>query len=217
MADGVKISALTETAKVNGEEYIIINQDGITKRTKISNVQGATNLTDNYLELKADDGSTFRVKVDANGELIAYDPAVDTAEPAESGQNVLYDGLIINQIYGTGNNIGEQPVTHSFIELYNLQPNPLNLKGLYLFYRAKTGSWQSLELKGIVPPKHSFLIRGARIKNDTDASVRIAIKDYDMQWDIKMASTGFSAYLKIGSKTPEDNPVLAILISHCIS
>ena len=36
MADGVKISALTETAKVNGEEYIIINQDGITKRTKIS-------------------------------------------------------------------------------------------------------------------------------------------------------------------------------------
>ena len=94
MADGVKISALTETANVSGEEYIIINQDGITKRTKISNVQGATNLTDNYLELKADDGSTFRVKVDANGELIAYDPAVDTAEPAESGQNQLYDGLI---------------------------------------------------------------------------------------------------------------------------
>ena len=44
------------------------------------------------------------------------------------------------------------------------------------------------------------------LKEDTDASVRIAIKDYDMQWDIKMASTGFSAYLKIGSATPEDNP-----------
>ena len=57
----------------------------------------------------------------------------------------------------------------------------------------------SLELKGIVPPKHSFLIRGARIKEDTDASIRIPIKHYDMQWDIKMASTGFSAYLKIGS------------------
>lgn len=209
MAEGVKISALTETINISGEEYIIINQDGVTKRTKISNIQGATNLTEDYLELTADDGSKFRVKVDSNGELIAYDPAIDTAEPAESGQNVLYDGLIINQIYGTGNNIAEQPVTHSFIELYNLRPEPLNLKGLYLFYRAKTGSWQSLELKGIVPPKHSFLIRGARIKNDTDASVRIAIKDYDMQWDIKMASTGFSAYLKIGSKTPEDNPVRA--------
>ena len=209
MAEGVKISALTETVNINGEEYIIINQDGVTKRTKISNVQGATNLTDNYLELVADDGSKFRVRVNSNGELIAYDPLVDTGEPATSGQNVLYDGLIINQIYGTGNDIKEQPVTHSFIELYNLRNEPLNLKGLYLFYRAKAGSWQSLELKGIVQPKHSFLIRGTRIKDDHDASVRIAVKDYDMQWDIKMASQGFSAYLKIGNAQPEDNPVRA--------
>ena len=209
MADGVKISQLTETVSITGEEYIIINQDGTTKRTKLSNVKGADNLTSEYIELTADDGTKFRVKVDANGELVAYNPAVDTAQPVESGQNVLYDGLIINQIYGTGNDIKEQPVTHSFIELYNLRPEPLNLKGLYLFYRGKAGSWQSLELKGIVPPKHSFLIRGARIKEDTDASVRIPIKHYDMQWDIKMASTGFSAYLKIGSATPEDNPVRA--------
>ena len=211
MAEGVKISALTETVKINGNEYIIINQDGVTKRTKISNVQGATNLTNDYLELTADDGSKFRVKVDSNGELVAYDPAVDTATPVEAGTNanLLFDGLIINQIYGTGSNIAEQPVTHSFIELYNLRPEALNLKGLYLFYRAKSGSWQSLELKGIVPPKHSFLIRGARVKQDTDASVRIPVKNYDMQWDIKMASTGFSAYLKVGSATPEDNPVRA--------
>ena len=209
MAEGVKISALTETVNINGEEYIIINQDGVTKRTKISNVQGATNLTDNYLELVADDGSKFRVKVDSNGELIAYNPEVDTAQPAESGQNILYDGLIINQIYGTGNYETEQPLTHSFIELYNLKPDAVNLKGLYLFYRAKSGSWQSLELKGIIPSNHSFLIRGARIKDDNDSSVRIAVKNYDMQWDIKMASTGFSAYLKIGKDTPEDNPVRA--------
>ena len=207
MAEGVKISALTETVNINGEEYIIINQDGVTKRTKISNVQGATNLTDDYLELVADDGSKFRVRVNSNGELIAYDPQVDEAESATSGQNVLYDGLIINQIYGTGSYETEQPLTHSFIELYNLRPEPLNLKGLYLFYRAKAGAWQSLELKGIVPSYHSFLIRGARIKDDNDSSVRIPIKNYDMQWDIKMASTGFSAYLKIGSETPEDNPV----------
>ena len=209
MADGVKISQLTETISITGEEYIIINQDGTTKRTKLSNVKGSDNLTSEYIELTADDGTKFRVKVDANGELIAYNPEVDTAQPVESGQNALYDGLIINQIYGTGNDIKEQPVTHSFIELYNLRPEPLNLKGLYLFYRGKAGSWQSLELKGIVPPKHSFLIRGARVKEDTDASVRIPIKHYDMQWDIKMASTGFSAYLKIGSATPEDNPVRA--------
>ena len=206
---GVKISELTETLNVTGSEYIIINQDGITKRTKLSNVQGATNLTQDYLELVADTGETYRVKVDGNGKLIAYSPEVDTAEPATSGQNILYDGLIINQIYGTGNSIAEQPVTHSFIELYNLRDEAVNLKGLYLFVRGKSGSWQSLELKGIVPPKHSFLVRCQRIKNDTDASVRIPIIDYDMQWNIKLPSQGFSAYLKIGATMPEDSPVRA--------
>ena len=182
MADGVKISQLTETISITGEEYIIINQDGTTKRTKLSNVKGADNLTSEYIELTADDGSKFRVRVNSNGELIAYDPQVDEAESATSGQNVLYDGLIINQIYGTGNDIKEQPITHSFIELYNLRSEPLNLKGLYLFYRAKAGSWQSLELKGIVQPKHSFLIRGARIKDDHDASVRIAYHNLLLQY-----------------------------------
>ena len=215
MAEGVKISALTETLNVTGDEYVIINQDGVTKRTKISNITsvggGSGSLTGEYVELTAETGEVYRLKVDDKGELIAYNPEVDTAEPAQAdaGQNILFDGLIINQIYGTGNDIKEQPVTHSFIELYNLRPEALNLKGLYLFVRGKAGSWQSLELKGIVPSKHSFLIRCARIKNDTDASVRIAIKDYDMSWDIKLPSTGFSAYLKIGSATPEDAPVRA--------
>ena len=30
MAEGVKISALTETLNITGNEYIIINQDGVT-------------------------------------------------------------------------------------------------------------------------------------------------------------------------------------------
>ena len=170
MAEGVKISALTETLNVTGDEYVIINQDGVTKRTKISNITsvggGSGSLTGEYVELTAETGEVYRLKVDDRGELIAYSPEVDTAEPAQAdaGQNILFDGLIINQIYGTGNDIKEQPVTHSFIELYNLRPEALNLKGLYLFVRGKAGAWQSLELKGIVPPKHSFLIRCARIK-----------------------------------------------------
>lgn len=211
MAEGIKISALTETSLINGSEYIVINQDGVTKRTLVSNIKGADNLTQEYVELTSDTGETYRLKVDDRGTLIAYDPEVDTATPAQpdADQNILYDGLIINQIYGTGNNIAEQPVTHSFIELYNLRDEALNLKGLYLFVRGKSGAWQSLELKGIVPSKHSFLIRCQRVKKDSDASVRIAIKEYDMHWEIKLPSTGFSAYLKIGSETPEDLPVRA--------
>ena len=209
MAEGTKISALTETINVKDDDYIILNQDGTTKRTKIANIKGASNLTSEYLELTDDQGNTFRVKVDDRGQLIAYKPEVDTAEPAKegTGDNVPFDGLIINQIYGPGSDIKDQPVTHGFIELYNLRPEELNLKGLYLFVRGKAGSWQSLPLKGIVPANHSFLIRCARIKNDNEASVRIAIKDYDMQWDIKLPNTGFSAYLKVGATTPEDQPV----------
>ena len=62
-------------------------------------------------------------------------------------------------MYGGGTGVETTPVSHSFIELYNFRDNDLNLKGLYLWYRAKAGSWESLPLKGIVPAKHSFLIR----------------------------------------------------------
>ena len=182
MAEGVKISALTETNNITGNEHIIINQDGVTKRTLISNIQGADNLTSEYVELTADTGEVYRVKVDGNGALIAYDPEEDTAvgvQPDVEGGNTAFDGLIINQIYGAGMEIGEQPLTHSFIELYNLKPDPVNLKGLYLFYRAKGGSWQSLPLKGIVPPRHSFLIRGARMRDDNASGIRHAIVNYD--------------------------------------
>ena len=44
MADGVKISELTETSNINGDDHIIINQDGETKITKIRT------LTDNAFE-----------------------------------------------------------------------------------------------------------------------------------------------------------------------
>ena len=213
MAEGVKISALNETLNINGNEYIIINQDGVTKRTKISNIQGATNLTDDYLELTADDGSKFRVKVDSNGELIAYDPAVDTATPATSGQNILYDGLIINQIYGTGSNIAEQPVTHSFIELYNLSGNELNLKGLYLWYKSGTSAWEKQELVGIIPPYSSYLVRGAQHNSVFKDDCRLKIEDFDLEFrdssgnPKKFANNGMSVYISIGDVTPDTNPL----------
>ena len=86
MAEGVKISALTETLNVTGDEYVIINQDGVTKRTKISNITsvggGSGSLTGEYVELTAETGEVYRLKVDDRGELIAYSPEVDTAKPA---------------------------------------------------------------------------------------------------------------------------------------
>ena len=51
--NGTKISALTEVISVNDDDYIIVNQNGSTKRVKVKAVKGANNLTEEYVELTA--------------------------------------------------------------------------------------------------------------------------------------------------------------------
>ena len=132
-----------------------------------------------------------------------------TAEDAkDEGQNpTIYTGLIVNAMYGGGDAKTGVPMSHGFIELYNYSNKEMNLKGIYLWVRGKSGNWQSLKLEGIVPPRHSFLVRCNQHAVPYSAGVRCNIVNYDMQWNIKLPDTGFSAYLQIGNSTPEDNPV----------
>ena len=204
--EGKKISELTQTVKLTGEELVPVMIDGSNKSVKVKLLKGADNLSDKGVDLIGDDGKTYRVVVQ-NGEPKAVPIEVYTKAPAVDGENTQYDGLIINQMYGGGSAIVETPVSHSFIELYNYRDEDLNLKGLYLWYRAKAGSWQSLELEGIVKSKHSFLIRCGMHNALYSQGVRCNIADYDMSWNIKLSDQGFSVYLCIGSETPEDNPV----------
>ena len=201
-----KISELTQSTVITGEELIPFVLDGQNKVVKAKHLKGADNLSDDYVDIIGDDGKEYRVHV-VNGEAVATRMDVFTAAPAVEGENALFDGLIINQMYGGGDAIEGTPVSHGFIELYNFTDIEKNLKGLYLWYRAKAGSWQSLALEGIVPPRHSFLIRCAQHSNFYAQGVRCNIEDYDMQWNIKLSDKGFSCYLCIGSETPEDNPV----------
>ena len=203
---GKKISELNQTIKLTGEELIPLYVDGDNKSVKVKYVKGADNLTGEYVDLVADDGNSYRVTV-KNGQLVAIPLEVFSKTPAVDGDNTLFDGLIINKMYGGGSAIVETPISHSFIELYNFRDEDVNLKGLYLFYRAKSGNWQSLELEGIVKSRHSFLIRCGQHNPFYAQCVRYNILDYDMSWDIKLSDQGFSVYLCIGSETPEDNPV----------
>lgn len=205
MAD-IKISQMTQVSTLTGEEFVPIISDGTNKKVKVSLLKGADNLTDKYVEVVGDDGNNYRITV-KNGEAYAYLSEVDTATPATEGNNAYYDGLIINKMYGGGSALINTSVSHSFIELYNMKTTSINLKGLYLFYKTKSSNWQSLELKGIIPPYHSFLIRGAEHNDYHKDFVRCHIKNYDMEWNIKMSNAGFSCYLAIGSETPEENPV----------
>ena len=208
MAGNKKISELTQTMNITGEELIPFVLDGENKIVKAKYLKGADNLGEDYVDLVGDDGEIYRVKV-INGKLVAtHIDAFEGENAVDEGKNpTLYTGLIINQMYGGGDAVERTPISHGFIELYNFTNNEINLKGLYLWVRGKAGSWKSLALQGIVPPRHSFLIRCNQHSVLYSNGVRHSIVDYDMKWDIKLPSTGFSCHLTIGNEMPNDNPV----------
>ena len=208
MAENKKISQLTQAINITGEELIPFVLDGQNKVIKAKYLKGADNLGEDFVDLIGDDGQEYRVKV-INGEVVAVRMDAFNAEDAQdNGQNpTLYTGLLINSMYGGGDALEGTPVSHGFVELYNYTNKEMNLKGIYLWIRAKAGSWQSLKLEGIVPPRHSFLIRCSQHAEPYSQGVRCNIMNYDMQWNIKLPDTGFSAYLQIGADVPEDNPV----------
>ena len=203
-----KISELIQSASLTGEELIPFAIDGQNKVIKAKHLKGADNLGEDFVDLKGDDGQDYRVKI-VNGEPVVMRMDAFTAEDAkDEGQNpTIYTGLIINSMYGGGDALTGVPMSHGFIELYNYSNKEMNLKGIYLWVRGKAGAWQSLKLEGIVPPRHSFLVRCSQHAVPYSQGVRCNIMNYDMQWNIKLPDTGFSAYLQIGNSTPEDNPV----------
>ena len=207
MAENKKISQLTQTINISGEELIPFVLDGQNKVVKAKYLKGADNLGEDFVDLVGDDGQEYRVKI-VNGEAVAIRMDVFTKADAVEGENTqLFDGLIINQMYGGGDALTGVPVSHGFIELYNFREEEVNLKGLYLWYKAKAGTWQSLKLEGIIPARHSFLIRCSQHAVPFSQGVRCNIMNYDMQWNIKLSDKGFSCYLCIGDAVPEDNPV----------
>ncbi len=207
MADK-KISELTQSMNITGEELIPFVLDGQNKVVKAKYLKGADNLGEDFVDLVGDDGKEYRVKI-VNGEPVAMRMDAFTANDAvDEGKNPnIYTGLLINSMYGGGDAITGVPVSHGFIELYNFTNKEINLKGIYLWVRGKAGSWQSLALQGIVPARHSFLVRCAQHAVPYSAGVRCNVIDYDMHWNIKLPDKGFSAYLQIGNETPIDNPV----------
>ena len=208
MAENKKISELTQSTVITGEELIPFVLDGQNKVVKAMYLKGADNLGEDFVDLVGDDGQKYRVKV-VNGEPIAIRMDAFEAEDAQDqgAHPTQFTGLIINSMYGGGDTLSGTPVSHGFIELYNYTNSEINLKGIYLFVRAKAGSWQSLKLEGIVPARHSFLVRCAQHTAPFSQGVRCNVMDYDMHWDIKLPSVGFSAFLQIGDETPEDNPI----------
>ena len=219
MAETKQWYSVTQKNSVNPTDKILVYDGSVSRTIEVQLLQGSENVKEDYVELKGADGNLYRVYVDGLGNakaikseaFTAVDPSVtDNEEPK-------YQSLIINQIWGGGENLVGTAVSHSFIELYNLNKEELNLKGLYLWYKSGTSAWESLELKGIIPPYSSFLIRGAEHNSIHKDDCRLKIEKYDQLFldsngnPKKFSDKGMSVYISIGNNTPATNPLRAIV------
>ena len=163
---------------------------------------GTNNITAEYVQLISPNKTSYRISVSDSGDLQIYDAALDEIEDPTVDQAARFAGLIINQIYGGGSaNSEDTPVSHGFIELYNNTDNDMNLKGLSIHYGENLRGWQTLNLRGLVPARCSFLIRCAQHTNPNSSKVRCRITNYDMSWDIPLTDKGMKVYLGVGRNT----------------
>jgi len=207
---------VTQKISVNDTDKVLVydTNNQVSRTIEVGLLKGADNLTDEYVELQGKDGNLYRVFIDKEGNAKAIKSEAFTGNIPSETDNLedKYQALIINQIYGGGENLSGTAVSHSFIELYNLSGTELNLKGLYLWYKSGTSAWESLELVGIIPPYSSFLIRGAEHNTKFKDTCRLKIENYDQEFlDVngnpkKLSANGMSVYISIGNKTPVVNP-----------
>ena len=213
---GTKINDLTQKASVNIDDLIMVLDGEDAKLVKAGLLQGSSNLTEEYAILKNDKGIEYRVFVGADGKLRAIKNSVFNVNLPTNKDNKNYKGLLINSMYGGGNALSSTPVSHSFIELYNLTKQDISLEGLYLWYKDANTSWTSLELHGVIPSYSSFLVVGYKHNDYFNDECRIKIKEYDMVWNdsngvgMKFSDKGFVAYLCIGGEKPIDFPVYSV-------
>ena len=203
-----RLSELTEILEIEDSDYTFVVRGNENKKIKLKQLQGSSNVGNDFVDLLAEDESKYRMILTADGTQKIY--PIDCFEGVGfvEGDNLLsplklsaYEGagktalttacnmgLVINQVYGGGDLVPtstEQAgaVSHSFVELYNANSVGINLKGLYLHLKG-TGSdaWETLKLVGYIPPHHSFLVLGKQHGNMFSKQVRCKIKEYDQLW-----------------------------------
>ena len=245
---GKRISELTEVLTVDVEnDYVVIARDGDNKKLKVANMMGSTNVGDDYVDLKSDDGKEYRLIINNDGKVQIFPKDSVVGNEYKPGDNFLAPlrttgivvgamgaatavgenntkvvdghGIVINQAYGGGDILPTTTsqgcaVSHSFVELYNCSNvNSVPLCGLYLHYKGNEDTaWKTLALRGEIPPRHSFLIRGKQHGNLFGDMINCKVYDYDQEWvdeqtkePIAFSKLGMSLYLSINPQAPEGN------------
>lgn len=136
------------------------------------------NVTADFIQLMSPNGTAFKITVSDAGDLEIK--KVETSTPEDTvPETVDYTGLLINQVYGGGK---DAACSHHFVELYNTTDKPMNLEGVSLYGATyKAPQWQHVPLKGVIPAKCSYLIRGTTSTNSI-----VSIDNYDLQCNLKL-------------------------------
>ena len=143
--------------------------------------------------------------VAVNAEALSADNAEAVPYDASGNYDVSIPHIIINQVYGGGNNKGG--ASNGFIELYNPTDKDVNLDNWSLQYKGSEDSedenWYKLDLSGIIPAHCSFLVRGKSYK-ETTTPHNYYVDNYDMKWDVKIHSKGVTVVLMSNQNTITD-------------
>lgn len=125
--------------------------------------------------------------------------------------NVAVNHVIINQVYGGGNNKGAG--SHGFIELYNPTDSEVDLSTWSVQYEGATGDdkndpgWHKLDLNGSIPAHSSYLIRTKKYKDNTTPA-NFQVPTGDMQWDdIIINGKGVAVTLMSNQQLLTDNNI----------
>lgn len=174
------------------------------KRLVGSSGGGGSNLSGKYVELETEKGDKrYKIGVTEDGDLQIWDSVVDAPlkVPSKENSEKVFAGLIINHVYGGGfRNKNVSCVSHSYIELYNNSTITRNLYGLSIQYKGQAETeWKVLPLRGLIKPKHSFLIRCAQVTDPYNFIIRHHIDKYDMHWDQEISQYGYQIYLTVGT------------------
>jgi len=144
-----------------------------------------------------------------SGALLITGCPDDGKDSGAGNTDKVQGNLLILQAYGNaGSADSPAGVSHSFVELYNISNNAIDLNGISLYFAngirgndvTEDEAWKSIALTGTIPAKGSFLILGA--KHDKLGSTRYKIEDnYGDINDssLSLSRRGFKAALISGS------------------
>jgi len=117
--------------------------------------------------------------------------------------------VLILQAYGNAGGDSPAGVSHSFVELYNITDEAINLSGISLYYAngirgedvTEDEAWKKIALTGTIPAKGSFLILGARHSDLSSTRYKIADGYGDINDDnLSLSRRGFKAAVIKGSE-----------------